>query len=164
MNGLPARGPGSTSRVFSLLQTSRGSCLLSLRCFLRWTSPGRKSWQRWTRCPMLSKLPYNLVGALTAWKPTDKKMCVCGDRQRRTTPQPCCFILHRSAGDFSAQQCSSWKNTEVPGRLPWVQESHLPQVHNKLCLLHIIKTHFEHIKSFFVYHTFYFICIDYFWY
>lgn len=60
MSGWYVREAGFILRVFSVLLTSRGSCLLSLSRSCKWTSPGKRLWGRSTACPMPFVLPHRV--------------------------------------------------------------------------------------------------------
>lgn len=89
-SGSRAKGTGYTWRASSWLQTYRGSCLLSQTCFLRSTSPGKRSWLESRGCPMPLKQPHGSVRDRTRCVETWKFRLVNGERHRQNN-KPCFF-------------------------------------------------------------------------
>lgn len=65
MSGWHVNGTGCIWRVFSVLLTSRDSCLLRPRCSWQSINLGRKSWGKSTDYQTLCGLPLNQVNRMT---------------------------------------------------------------------------------------------------
>lgn len=68
MSGLHAKEIGCTWRVSFWTKTLRGSCPLNPKCFLKWTNPGKRSWQGLTRCLMPLEQLHSLVSDFMSQK------------------------------------------------------------------------------------------------